>query len=148
MTDQLTDTPVAIPYAPIEKSTGSEADVVDQAGNAILGLVDRAADMAVADVQGAQEVAEKLADQLRAAHDQLQAAQEQINNLEAKVRYYEDRTDRAEKWLHKISSKIEQRFFDATGRQALVPPIEELIEEETQRIAAKFAPDFSRASRN
>jgi len=141
MTDQLTDTPVAIPYAPIEKSTGSEADVVDQAGNAILGLVDRAADMAEADVQGAQEVAEKLADQLR-------AAQEQINNLEAKVRYYEDRTDRAEKWLHKISSKIEQRFFDATGRQALVPPIEELIEEETQRIAAKFAPDFSRASRN
>jgi predicted nucleic acid-binding Zn-ribbon protein len=141
MTDQLTDTPVAIPYAPIEKSTGSEADVVDQAGNAILGLVDRAADMAEADVQGAQEVAEKLADQLR-------AAQEQINNLEAKVRYYQDRTDRAEKWLHKISSKIEQRFFDATGRQALVPPIEELIEEETQRIAAKFAPDFSRASRN
>jgi len=140
MTDQLTDTPVAIPYAPIEKSTGSEADVVDQAGNAILGLVDRAADMAEADVQGAQEVAEKLADQLR-------AAQEQINNLEAKVRYYQDRTDRAE-WLHKISSKIEQRFFDATGRQALVPPIEELIEEETQRIAAKFAPDFSRASRN
>ena len=141
MTDQLTDTPVAIPYAPIEKSTGSEADVVDQAGNAILGLVDRAADMAEADVQGAQEVAEKLADQLR-------AAQEQINNLEAKVRYYQDRTDRAEKWLHKISSKIEQRFFDATGRQALVPPIEELIEEETQRIAAKFAPDFPRASRN
>ena len=141
MTDQLTDTPVAIPYAPIEKSTGSEADVVDQAGNAILGLVDRAADMAEADVQGAQEVAEKLADQLR-------AAQEQINNLEAKVRYYQDRTDRAEKWLHKISSKIEQRFFDATGRQALVPPIEELIEEEAQRIAAKFAPDFSRASRN
>jgi len=133
MTDQLTDTPVAIPYAPIEKGTGSEADVVDQAGNAILGLVDRAADMAVADVQGAQEVAEKLADQ---------------HNLEAKVRYYQDRTDRAEKWLHKISSKIEQRFFDATGRQALVPPIEELIEEETQRIAAKFAPDFSRASRN
>jgi len=133
MTDQLTDTPVAIPYAPIEKSTGSEADVVDQAGNAILGLVDRAADMAEADVQGAQEVAEKLADQ---------------HNLEAKVRYYQDRTDRAEKWLHKISSKIEQRFFDATGRQALVPPIEELIEEETQRIAAKFAPDFSRASRN
>lgn len=133
MTDQLTDTPVAIPYAPIEKSTGSEADVVDQAGNAILGLVDRAADMAEADVQGAQEVAEKLADQ---------------HNLEAKVRYYQDRTDRAEKWLHKISSKIEQRFFDATGRQALVPPIEELIEEETQRIAAKFAPDFPRASRN
>jgi len=157
---EVTDTGAVIPYAPKEKSTGSEADVVDQAGNAILGLVDRAADTAVADLQEAREVAEKLADQLRAAHDQLQAAQDQINNLEADVRYYQDRTDRAEKWLHQISSKIEQRFFDATGRQPLIqaqvemtalnvaPPIEELIEEETQRIAAKFAPDFLRASRN
>jgi len=46
------------------------------------------------------------------------------------------------------SSEIEQRFFDATGRQPLVraqiemtarnvaPPIEELIKDETQRIVA------------
>ena len=150
MTDQVTNTPALIPYAPKEKSTGLEADVVDQAANAILGLVDRAADTAVADLQEAREFAEKLADQLRASHDQLRAAQDQINNLEAKVRYYQDRTDRAEKWLHQISSKIEQRFFDATGRPLsgqqmtasnIAPPIEELIEEETQRIAAKFAPN-------
>jgi chromosome segregation ATPase len=166
MTDQVTDTRAIIPCAPKEKSTGSEADVVDQAGNAILGLVDRAADTAVADLQEAREFAEKLADQLRAAHDQLRAAhdhlrvaQDQINNLEAKVRYYQDRTDRAEKWLHQISSKIEQRFFDATGRQPLfqdqikmtagnvAPPVEELIKEETQRIAAKFAPEEHRGIR-
>jgi hypothetical protein len=49
MTDQVTDTPALIPDAPKEKSTGSEADVVDQAGNAILGLVDRAADTAAAE---------------------------------------------------------------------------------------------------
>jgi chromosome segregation ATPase len=141
---EVTDRSAVIPYAPKENGTGSEADVVDQAANAILGLVDRAADTAVADLQEAREVAERLEDQLRAAHDQLRAAQDQINNLEAKVGYYEDRTDRAEKWLHRISSKIEQRFFDATGRQMtarnVAPPIEELIEEETQRIAAKFAP--------
>jgi|SRR6516162_5753187 chromosome segregation ATPase len=156
MTDQVTNTPALIPYAPKEKSTGLEADVVDQAANAILGLVDRAADTAVADLQEAREFAEKLADQLRASHDQLRAAQDQINNLEAKVRYYQDRTDRAEKWLHQISSKIEARFFDATGRQPLfqeqtkmtagnvAPPVEELIKEETQRIAAKFAPEEHR----
>jgi chromosome segregation ATPase len=147
MTDQVTDTP---PVASEEKSAGSEADVMDRAGNAILGLVDRAADSAVADFQEAREAAEKLEDQLRAAQDQLRAAQDRINNLEAKVRYYQDRTDRAEKWLHQISSKIEQRFFDATGRPLsgqqmtasnIAPPIEELIEEETQRIAAKFAPN-------
>jgi len=156
MTDQATDAPALIPYAPKENSTASEPDV-DRAGNAILGLVDRAADTAVADLQEARELAEKLADRLRASQDQLGAAQDQINNLEAKVRYYQDRTERAEKWLHQISSKIEQRFFDATGRQPLfqeqikmtagTPPVEELIEEETQRIAAKFAPEEHRGTR-
>jgi chromosome segregation ATPase len=157
MTDQVTDTPTLIPCAPKEKSTGSEADVVDQAGNAILGLVDRAADTAVADVQEAREFAEKLANELRAARDQLRVGQDQINNLEAKVRYYQDRTERAEKWLQQISSKIEQRFFDAAGRQPLfheqiemtggnvAPPVEEL--KETQRIAAKFAPEEHRGAR-
>jgi DNA repair ATPase RecN len=156
MTDQLTDAPAIIPYAPKENTTGSEADV-DQAGNAILGLVDRAADTAVADLEEARRFAEKLADQLRAAHDQLRANQDRINNLEAKVRYYQDRTDRAEKWLQQISSKIEQRFFDATGRRPLeeqikmtadTPPVEELLEEETQRIAAKFAPEEHRGIRH
>ena len=130
---------------------------MDQAGNAILGLVDRAADTAIADLEEARGFGEKLADQLRAAHDQLRATQDRINNLEAKVRYYQDRTDRAEKWLHQISSKIEQRFFDATGRQPLLreqiemtasnvaPPVEEL--RETQRIAAKFAPEEHRGIR-
>jgi hypothetical protein len=156
MTDQVTDTPTLIPSAPKEKSTGPEADVVDQAGKAILGLVDRAADTAVADVQEAREFAEKLADELRAARDQLRVSQDQINSLEAKVRYYQDRTDRAEKWLHQISSKIEQRFFDATGRPLfkesmtggnVAPPVEELIKEETQRIAAKFAPEEHQGTR-
>ena len=128
---------------------------MDQAGNAILGLVDRAADTAIADLEEARGFGEKLADQLRAAHDQLRATQDRINNLEAKVRYYQDRTDRAEKWLHQISSKIEQRFFDATGRPLfrekmtggnVAPPVEELIEEETQRIAAKFAPEEYRGT--
>jgi hypothetical protein len=38
MTDQVTDTPTLLPCAPKEQSTGSEADVMDQAANAILGL--------------------------------------------------------------------------------------------------------------
>jgi len=147
------ETQGVVPNAREDGSNGSEPDQLGRAGNAILGLISRAADTAAADLQEAREAAEKLADQLRAAHDQ-------INKLEAKARYYQDRTNRAEKWLQQISSEIEQRFFDATGRQPLIqaqvevtarnvaPPVEELIKEETQRIAAKFAPDFLRASRN
>jgi len=167
MTDQVTDTPAVIPYAPKENGTGSHAEIVDRAGNAILGLVSRAADTAAADLQEAREVAEKLADQLRAAHDQ-------INALKADVRHYQDRTNRAEKWLQQISSEIEQRFFDATGRQQLIqaqvemtarnvaPPLGASQKDEDEpsrqsgakptadgarRIAAKFAPDFLRKSR-
>ena len=101
------------------KATCSEAEIVDRAGNAILGLVSRAADAAAADLQEAREVAEKLADQLRAAHDQLRAAHDQINALKADVRHYQDRTNRAEKWLQQISSEIEQKFLGADNNRAV-----------------------------
>jgi chromosome segregation ATPase len=120
MTDQVTDKPVVIPYAPKDQSAGPEAEIVDRAGNAILGLLGRAADTAAADLREAREVAEKLADQLRATRDQLGAAHDEINALKADVRRYQDRANRAEKWLQQISSEIEQKFFDAAGRQPLI----------------------------
>jgi chromosome segregation ATPase len=95
-----------IPRDPKAKNTDSEADILDRAGNAVLGLINTAARTAEADLQAAREVADKLADQLR-------AAQNQINELEANVRYYQDRTGRAEKWLHQISLGIERRFLGA-----------------------------------
>jgi hypothetical protein len=100
-----------VPYAPKAKSD-TEPDQLDRAGYAILGLLDRAADTTEADLRAAREAAEKLANQLRAANNQ-------INELNASLRYYQDRTDRAEKWLYQISSEIEQRFFGANdGRSA------------------------------
>jgi septal ring factor EnvC (AmiA/AmiB activator) len=94
-----------VPYAPKAKGD-MEPDQLDRAGHAILGLLDRAAVTTEADLRAAREAAEKLANQLRAANNQ-------INELNASLRYYQDRTDRAEKWLYQISSEIEQRFFGA-----------------------------------
>jgi len=99
-----------IPYAPKEKSTGYEADIVDQAGNAILEFVKHAGGTTEADLQEAREAAEYLADRLRAANDQ-------INDLKADVRRYYARADRAEKWLRQISSEIEQRDDGRSARQ-------------------------------
>ena len=114
MTGQSTDMPGAvIPYAPKAKNRDSETDQLDLAGNAILGLVDHAAGIAETDLQEAREAAEKLADQLQATRDQLQAAHDQINALKVDVRRYQDRTNRAEKWLQQISSEIEQKFLGA-----------------------------------
>jgi chromosome segregation ATPase len=99
-----------------------EAEIVDRAGNAILGWVSRAADVAAADLQEARVAAEKLSDQLRTAHEQLRAAHKQINDLKASVRHYQDRTNRAEKWLQQISSEIEQKFLGTDERRPVRRP--------------------------
>jgi hypothetical protein len=124
MTSQETDPPGAvIPYAPGAKNVGPEAEIVDRAGNAILGLVSRAADAAAADLQEAREVAERLALQLQASRDQVRAADCQINALKADVRLYRDRANRAEKWLQQISSEIEQKLLGADdSRVRRAPP--------------------------
>ena len=103
----MTTIRTVIPYAPKEKSTDSEADIVDRAGSVIFEFVKHAGE--TTELQEARDVAEKLADQLRATRDQLRAAHDHINALKADVRHYKDRAHRAEKWLHQISSEIEQR---------------------------------------
>jgi ABC-type transporter Mla subunit MlaD len=93
---------LGIPRAPNLDSKAD--DPVDKAGHAILGLLHQAANTAESTKQQVIETAQKLSAQLRGAEDR-------IRELETKVRYYEDRKDRAERWLHQISMEIEQRFF-------------------------------------
>jgi hypothetical protein len=78
-------------------------------------LVHRAASTVEKNYQQALDFTQKLSGQLKAAEGRIKA-------LEADVRYQVDRADRAEKWLYKISVKIEQRFFGGDdGRRAQVP---------------------------
>jgi hypothetical protein len=86
-------------------------DRLDSAGQSILGLLQRAASMAEENSKHALSVAQKLAVQLRSAEDR-------IRDLEADVRHYQERADRAEKWLYKISFEIEERFFSSTDNRA------------------------------
>jgi hypothetical protein len=55
---------------------------------------------------------------------QLRAAERRIKELEAKVRYLEDRADRAERWVYKIWVEIEQKFFGGDAVRFAEPPIE------------------------
>ena len=90
----------------------SEAsDQLDKAGQAILGLLNRAVTAAETNYQQAIEMTQKLSAQLRAAEDR-------IRELEAHARHYQERADRAEKWLSRISLEIEQQFV---GREAARP---------------------------
>ena len=91
------------------------SDTLDRAGQAILGLLNRAASAAEANCQQAVEMANKLSGQVRAAEGR-------IRELEAQVRHHQDRADRAEKWLYQISVEIEQKFLDRDDRRPSQPP--------------------------
>ena len=86
-----------------EQSTAREGKA-DSVGQAILGLLNTAADKAQADGKEVLEAAQKLS-------GQLDAARGRIADLEAEVRRYREKADRAEFWLSRISNEIENRLI-------------------------------------
>jgi hypothetical protein len=94
-----------IPFTPAASTeTPDGVDQVDKAGQTILGLLHKAAGVAEANSQHALEMAQKLSHQLRAAEDR-------ITELEAEVGMYREKADRAEQWLHRVYTEIEDRFL-------------------------------------
>jgi hypothetical protein len=91
-----------VPFARTEKNSG--ADQLDKAGQTILQLLHRAAGVTEENSRHALETAQKLSHQLRATEDR-------IVKLEAEVTAYRDRAERAEQWLHRVYTEIEDRFL-------------------------------------
>ena len=84
-------------------ATPDGVDQLDKAGQTILKLLHKAAGVAEENSRHALDIAQKLSHQLRAAEDR-------IAELEAEVELYRDTADRAEQWLHKVYTEIEERF--------------------------------------
>ena len=97
--------PDVIPFARSAQSAQGDNDQLDKAGQTILQLLSKAADVAEGNSRHAMDMAQKLSHQLR-------AAEERIAELEAEVAAHEERADRAEQWLHKVYTEIEDRFLD------------------------------------
>jgi hypothetical protein len=94
-----------IPFSRAENnSTSSGADQLDKAGQTILQMLHRAAGVAEANSRHALETAQKISHQLRAAEDR-------VATLEAEVAAYQERAERAEQWLHRVYTEIEDRFL-------------------------------------
>src|SRR5271154_739707 len=94
-----------VPFAPTAKNAiSSDASQLDSAGQAIMKLLHKAAGVAEANSQHALDMAQKLSHQLRAAEDR-------IAELEADAHSYQERAERAEQWLHKIYTDVEERFI-------------------------------------
>ena len=94
-----------IPFAPASTSTASEnVDQLDRAGKTILQLLNKAAGVAEQNSRNAIEMARQLSHRLR-------AAQGRIAELEAEVAAHQEQAERAEQWLHRAYTEIEDRFL-------------------------------------
>jgi hypothetical protein len=92
-----------VPFEPAASIPG-QADQLDAAGETILQLIHRAAGVAEENSRHAVEIAQKLSHQLRASEDR-------IAELEAEAATYRERAERAEQWLRRIYSEIDNRFL-------------------------------------
>jgi hypothetical protein len=101
--------PGVIPFAQRAKSSSADdTDQLDKAGQTLLQLVQNAASVAEENSRFALSTAQKLSHQLRAAEDR-------IAELEAEVTTHQERADRAEQWLHRVYTEIEDRFLRQGG---------------------------------
>ena len=103
-----------IQFARVAKSSeANEGDQLDKAGQTLLQLVQNAAGVAEENSRRALSAAQNLSHQLRAAEDR-------IAELEAEVAAYQERADRAEQWLHRVYTEIEERFLrQAEGHRSM-----------------------------
>jgi threonine aldolase len=87
-----------------KKAAAPGVDQLDSAGQTILQLLNKAANVAEQNSKHAIDMAQKLAHELR-------AAQQRISELETEVVAYQNQAERAEQWLHKVYTEIEDRFL-------------------------------------
>ena len=77
---------------------------LDEAGQAIVEKIQRAAELANENCDRAVRLAHKLSMELRSAGDR-------INQLESEVQLFRDRAARAEGWLQTIYKEIEEKLI-------------------------------------
>jgi hypothetical protein len=93
-----------------ERTSTSDDDQLESAGQAILKLLDNAASATEANSRRALATAQTLSSQLRSAEDR-------IAQLEAEVQLYREKSARAEVWLRKISAEIEDRLGNGSAEE-------------------------------
>jgi outer membrane murein-binding lipoprotein Lpp len=87
-----------------EAGRSKSGEQLDKAGQSILRLLHKAAGVTEQKNQRARQMAQKLSDQAR-------AAESRVAELQAEVKASRERAERAEQWLHRVYTEIEDRFF-------------------------------------
>ena len=112
---------------------------LESAGHVILKLLVKAAGAAEADSRRALETAQQLSTQLHAARNR-------IGELEAEVQLYREKSERAEDWLRKIFTEIEDRLINQPQAQAFQGSLEASANHRPGRSAVAPASRLRRAS--
>jgi CII-binding regulator of phage lambda lysogenization HflD len=102
---RVQESDAVIPFTPASTNAVSgKADQLDDAGQTLLQLVQKAAGVAEQDNKHALGIAQRFSQQLRAAEDR-------IAELEARAAAYQQQVECAEQWLHRVYTEIEDRFL-------------------------------------
>jgi DNA repair exonuclease SbcCD ATPase subunit len=102
--------PEVIPFERSAQGGRDDNTQLDKAGQTILQLLNKAADVAEQNSRHAIDTAQRLAHQLRAAEDR-------IAELEAEVEAHRQQAERAEQWLHRVCAEIQDRFLRQTDNR-------------------------------
>ena len=118
MSEHGADTPEQVlKFVPKERS-GSYGLQVEEAGEAIIAKIQKAAELSNENCDRAMRLAHKLSMELRAAEDR-------INQLESEAQLFRDRAARAEGWLETIQKEIEEKLIAprsaSSAEQTLLP---------------------------
>jgi hypothetical protein len=103
MEQRATTTPEEVrKFAP--KRPRGDGDSMDESGQAVLAMLQKAADLSNDNCDRAMAMAHKVSIQLRAAEDQ-------ISQLQAENAQLRERAERAETWLALIQKEIEEKLL-------------------------------------
>jgi hypothetical protein len=111
MDENGADTPEQVLKLVPKERPRNYAPLVEEAGEAIIAKIQKAADLSNENCDRAMKLAHKLSMQLRAAEDR-------VNQLEAEVELLRDRAVRAERWLQTIQTEIEEKLITPRSANA------------------------------
>src|SRR5204863_8960624 len=114
---QTGETPASVVAFAPKKERPATTIVADNAGQGIIAMVQKAADMAKSDCDRAMDLAHRLSFELRAAEERVGEAEGRVSELEAEANHLRDRAVRAEGWLARLHAEAEQTMRQHRGRQ-------------------------------
>jgi hypothetical protein len=121
--DPYAPPPKDIPFAPkrdaskqapatVKRDAGNDGDPVDRSGQAIVALLQQAAETASGNCDRAMDLAHKLSMQLRVAEERVRELELDMRHYQDRAQRAEERAQRAEKWLVRIYKDVEEKFFE------------------------------------